>query len=425
MTTGDLTITSAPASTGAGAQPADSGRRYHSLDFLRATLMFAVIIFHAATPARNLVRPGLDVWPESQLLAIVMVGNNGFQMPIFFILSGFFAALLLTRRTPGAFAANRLLHIGVPLIVGWAVLSPFVGAGVAYALAERLLASNTALDIVWGLTKRGEYFFLDQTMHLWFLFYLLLFYALALAVQFLARLPIVPRMPHVARHFSTFLESSWRLPILVAITAGLLYVQPPIYGSAPASFTPDIRFLILYGSFFAFGCLLFAVRDDLSRFTRAGTLHLVAGIGLLIVYTFVVEEWFKGGQEASWKALALGLNAVLIWALFFGLLAVFMRHFDRPIPVVRYVADASYWCYLLHLPLVIWLTALLNERGLPDEALFAVVASITVLVCFLTYDLFVRWTYLGVVLQGRRYRSLISTALQREGSPSPALEQQA
>jgi hypothetical protein len=45
----------------------------------------------------------------------------------------------------------------------------------------------------------------------------------------------------------------------------------------------------------------------------------------------------------------------MMWSLASLGIGLFKWLFDKPSKVVRYLADSSYWLYLIHLPIVIWL----------------------------------------------------------------------
>ncbi|MCP3983039.1 MAG: hypothetical protein GY723_01545 [bacterium] len=73
---------------------------------------------------------------------------------------------------------------------------------------------------------------------------------------------------------------------------------------------------------------------------------------------------------------------------------------------MRWVSDASYWFYLVHLPLTALGAGVLIGSGLPAGVKFLLVLGGTTVVCCVTYALLVRNTFVGAVLNGRRYRSL-------------------
>jgi hypothetical protein len=58
--------------------------------------------------------------------------------------------------------------------------------------------------------------------------------------------------------------------------------------------------------------------------------------------------------------------------------------------------------YLIHLPVVVWLQVALAEVPLHWSLKLPFISTITIAVSLLTYDLFVRSTFIGWVLNGRR-----------------------
>ena len=91
-----------------------------------------------------------------------------------------------------------------------------------------------------------------------------------------------------------------------------------------------------------------------------------------------------------------------MWSLVFLTIGVFHRLCQRPNAFVRYVADSSYWMYLIHLPVVVWLQVAVAELPLHWSLKLAFICATTVAFSLLTYDFFVRPTFIGLVLNGRR-----------------------
>ena len=94
--------------------------------------------------------------------------------------------------------------------------------------------------------------------------------------------------------------------------------------------------------------------------------------------------------------------ALTMWSLVFLTIGVFRKLCPRPNPFVRYVADSSYWMYLIHLPVVVWLQVAVAEVPLHWSIKLVFISTITIALSLLTYDLFVRSTFIGWVLNGRR-----------------------
>jgi peptidoglycan/LPS O-acetylase OafA/YrhL len=97
-----------------------------------------------------------------------------------------------------------------------------------------------------------------------------------------------------------------------------------------------------------------------------------------------------------------------MWSLVFLSVGIFQKLCRRPNAVVRYVADSSYWMYLIHLPLVIWLQIAVAELPLHWFIKLAFISAITIAISLFTYDLFVRSTVLGQLLHGRRSNRAIA-----------------
>ena len=83
---------------------------------------------------------------------------------------------------------------------------------------------------------------------------------------------------------------------------------------------------------------------------------------------------------------------------------------DRSVPQVlsrhslarRYFADAAYWLYLAHLPLVMALQVSLSQLAWPWWVKFPMILAIDFPILFVSYHLFVRYSFIGVILNGRR-----------------------
>lgn len=102
--------------------PADPRR--HDLDALRAVAMLLGIFLHASLA----YVPGIP-WPVQDTqpapwLGLLFLAIHGFRMPLFFLVSGFFTAMLWQRRGPWAMLAQRYKRVFVPLLLGFCTLLP-------------------------------------------------------------------------------------------------------------------------------------------------------------------------------------------------------------------------------------------------------------------------------------------------------------
>ncbi|NNE94083.1 MAG: acyltransferase family protein [Verrucomicrobiales bacterium] len=91
--------------------------RRHDLDALRATAMLLGIALHSA-----LAYITIPFWPvmddaRSIVFDVLFSAVHGFRMPLFFVISGFFTAMLWRKRGIGSLAWHRFRRIFLPLVI--------------------------------------------------------------------------------------------------------------------------------------------------------------------------------------------------------------------------------------------------------------------------------------------------------------------
>ena len=97
--------------------------------------------------------------------------------------------------------------------------------------------------------------------------------------------------------------------------------------------------------------------------------------------------------------------ALAIWTASFAVIGLALRFLSGYSRARRYLADASYWLYIIHLPLVMALQVALSQLDWPWPVKLATILLIAVPLMLASYQLLVRHTLIGVVLNGRRMRS--------------------
>jgi hypothetical protein len=134
--------------------------RRSDLDALRAVAMLLGIALHATLsffPAFWVVsdrrqEPGFGV-----LFSAV----HGFRMPIFFVMSGFFSAMLMSRRGRGALVKHRFRRVFLPLLLGMVTIVPLTNwiSGVAMSSASRKPAEASPAEKksdIWAAANTGD-----------------------------------------------------------------------------------------------------------------------------------------------------------------------------------------------------------------------------------------------------------------------------
>jgi len=100
-----------------------------------------------------------------------------------------------------------------------------------------------------------------------------------------------------------------------------------------------------------------------------------------------------------------GMAALYAFAVYAGALAataLALRFASGVSGVRRYLADASYWIYIIHLPLVMVGQVLMLGLDWPWFAKLAAVIAGVMAVSLITYELLIRHSFMGRWLNGRR-----------------------
>jgi len=92
----------------------------------------------------------------------------------------------------------------------------------------------------------------------------------------------------------------------------------------------------------------------------------------------------------------------MMWSLVSLAIGLCKRLFFKPSRLVRYVADASYWIYLIHLPIVLWLQIAFAELQLHWLIKLVSISAITIVLSIIIYDGLIRSTFVGAALNGQR-----------------------
>ena len=261
----------------------------------------------------------------------------------------------------------------------------------------------------WDALYRNEWgrlFTQDVFSHLWFLWYLVwLAGALILVAWTAARLSLrLPRLPE--RLVVTPVLYLWAVPVTMA-TQYFMGVEGHFTAFGADTYTgllPTPHVLLYYGVFFAFGAVYFAHNEGGARIGRLWQLKLPLALVVFlagVVLTFPEE----GGTAQGWaRAGSLFFQAAYAWMMTLCLMGLFRAALGEGNARVRYISDASYWLYLMHLPLIIALQGVAQDWPLPSVVKLTLLVAVTSAVLLLVYEWGVRYTPIGTLLNGKRVR---------------------
>ncbi len=373
------------------SQPVPS--RYHALDSLRATMMFLGIVLHAMaaySPSGPwLIRP----LQATKFFDPAIIFIHAFRMPVFYAMAGLLTALLLERYGWRRAITNRFWRIAVPFALGCLLLVPLM-----YFLAA--FAKTGTAEGAWLYITSGRFLSLAHPIHLWFLEYLLLLYAVAAVLVVLTSLaPEKARTAGLAL-FRRGLQAVWApLPMAILTFLTLLPMAWPGLQDPP-SFAPTPHILLAYAVPFFFGWLLYHARDLLEVLNGRAWLYGLLGLALCVAYVVLIYSIPLGGTRFYVLRAVL---ALAMWCLIFGITGLFLRYFSGHSPLWRYLCDSSYFIYLAHLPMILLLQLVTFNVSLPAVVMAPVVLIVTTIVLLPIYAYAVRPTFVGALLNGRKY----------------------
>jgi len=390
---------------------ANSTERLHALDATRAFVLLLGIVFHATMSF--LPSPvGKPVWiimdsQRSLTLALVFFVSHIFRMTTFFVIAGFFAHMSFHKKGAKAFILDRLKRIGVPLIAGWPIIFALIVAATIWG--AMVMAHGRALP------KAPSYpgFPAFPLTHLWFLYVLLLLYAATLVLR--GTIALVDRSEHLRTMVDAVVrgltENPFGFVVLAAPTAIVLTLQPAWLAwfgipTPDSSLVPNASAATAFATAFAFGWLLHRQTELLDVWRRRWFLNLALAVGftaLALSFTGPVPVLTPAAHD--WQTAAYAASYTFAtWTWSFGIIGLALRFLSNHSAVRRYIADSSYWLYLIHVPLIMALQVAVSQLAWSWWVKFPFILGVAFAVMFASYQLFVRYSFIGAILNGRRER---------------------
>ena len=383
------------------AAASNASSRIHYLDNLRALAMMLGLYLHGALAYAE---PARSVWiatnPEGSVAVDASIWYiHLFRMGLFFLLSGYFAKLMIQRKGLKPFLWNRVIRIALPFVLFLPLLMVAMAIVFVFAFAY-VKQPQGLLGLIVAASQNSEAAKSSTpytTMHLWFLYYLLMFSFIAVVASRWTRLK-----------FDWLFDRKWLLALSpLALVPGVMGGGLPI--AAPESFIPTWWPFAYYGLFYWAGWQLFGREKVLDRLQPWCWQFVLASFVLFIPHYYLLPkldiEMIQQATEArspTPKFLESVLASYLSVLLTLSALLVGQRLLARSNAWLKFCSDSSYWVYLIHLPMILFLQTLLIPVAIPALVKLALVILVTWLSCLATYVVFVRYTPIGWMLNGKR-----------------------
>ena len=391
----------------------DTSQRLHSLDAVRGFALLIGVAFHAALSFMPGWPPGIWAMNDnspSQFLSDAAFVTHIFRMSMFFFIAGFFARLLHQKLGTRGFWANRAMRIAVPLIAGWVVVYPMIAAIWVTGLTK--VFGGTLPKMPEMPSQPGAF----PLTHLWFLYYLLMIYAVALAARaMIVRLDSAQTLRCVLDRVVSSSISTGAAAFTLGIPVALALFSLPMWfywtgiPTPDQTLVPQLPALVGFGTAFAFGWLVHRSKDALPAIERRWLAHLALGVSATVVLFLIMHKHPMAEAGFTKNAYAY-LFGVAAWGWVFGLTGASLRFLSHYSATRRYIADASYWIYIMHLPVVAALQVWVGHWQLHWGVKYPFILVVSFTLLFASYHWLVRPTFIGALLNGRRHPRTASAA---------------
>ena len=135
----------------------------HDLEALRALAMLLIIAFYGALAFFDVPWPVRDM-QKNEGFGVFFLVVHGFQMPLFFVTSGFFTAMLWRTRGVKGLLEHRFRRVFMPLVFGLITIAPLtywineqlIEANLQRARAAAPTPSEDSLTNIWVAVRTGN-----------------------------------------------------------------------------------------------------------------------------------------------------------------------------------------------------------------------------------------------------------------------------
>ena len=378
--------------------------RIHSLDSLRAIMMLLGLVLHSAL-TYNITNHGeawllkdpksTDIFTDSIVFLI-----HFFRMPIFFLVAGFFGSMLFYEKQPIKMIKNRVSRIAYPFIVFLFILWPVIL--LAFSYTEKVFSENNYTLISFSTLSA---FLPKTTFHLWFLYYLVLItFASVLLGLMLKKFKAFTK--NITSSFNWLIQKPiLRILFFSGLTFLLYLFMDTSMVEVSVFLTPDLNTFVFHFFFYIVGWVLFKSKHLLDTMMHYDWVSLILAIIIATIQGLTTQNWESETMLSQYlnSEIIMLSNAIIVWLFTFGITGLFIRYGSRHSKRMRYISDASYWVYLIHLPIAAIIPAFILEWPLPAIIKFLIVLLVTTLLCFVSYHYFVRASFIGKFLNGRKY----------------------
>lgn len=364
------------------AKSGASYRRY-DLDWLRVFAILSVFIYHST----RFFDPG-DWHVKSPLLyfdaKVFQVFLEAWMMPVIFLISG--ASIFYAMRKGGGagkFFKDKFLRLGVPLLV-----AVFTHASWQVYL-ERISHHQFQGSYFQWLPQYFDGVYIDPGvggnfafagMHLWYLFFLLIFCILLYPLFAWFK----GRGQGALTRFGNFLAIPGVAYLLFLPTA-IFFIL--IEETPPGEIDPGGWPMPVYMIFFVMGFVIVSNERLQNQLLRMRWVSLVGGVLMLAGYLALM---INPATFQLWDDMNGPMSCIIVWFALFTILGFGMKYLNFSTPFLSYANEAVLPFYILHQTVLLTIGYLVFQWALPAGLSWAIIATTSFVIIMVLYEYLIR-----------------------------------
>ena len=383
---------------------------WHGLAALRGTAMLLGIALHASIPYMSTPLSGMNNWAcyetPTVFCDILFWWVHVWRIPLFFFLAGFFALQTLQRHGSNGFARRRLKRLCIPYLAAVYLVGPPIY--ILFSLGW-YTTGQCSWEQIWHQVPLPEHLAVNSfgPSHLWFLQELIIFNLVFLFLYVALGTAEKKTSPSQAVNKKSL---PWWLPVCPGILSGLMLWSDLTPLTEWHNTFLGVPPRLLYNSvFFIGGIVAYQHRSAFFQVTNFYRRHLLLALPLSAAFLWIRLSSHIDHTTAI-GSFALSISAgLLCWLMVYGMIGAFTTGLAIHNPVVEYLSDASYWTYIIHLPIVVAIQIAAFDMNMNSLWKFSLVSAVTATACLVSYQRLVRYSIIGEFLHGPRTRPLHTT----------------
>jgi fucose 4-O-acetylase-like acetyltransferase len=394
--------------------------RLHYFDYLRVFAVFIGLCFHAAMPFTT---AEFYYWYVKSNNTSVFIDNilmlaHIYYMPLFFLIAGYFSSQIYQKYSWRGLIHNRASRIGLPFLILMLILIPLHTQDVFYFIYNQQLSHGIAIPTgpafagwitsqIRMMHQSGDLWrFYNNNGAYWFLYYLLWYYVIALLLEWMIYGLNKILSDNIKQKVYFIFTIIYLNPLVIGmILFGLLSYSQIWYLAISYKFLPPLHIILFYAVFFLMGWFM-QRQNSIETCTKHCVIYFLTAICIFlpIFYMFHVYNTDYGNPHYTlYKMASLFFYSLIGSYLIFSTIGLTIRYLNKDNPVIRYLANSSYWLYISQIPVVLFAQIIIVRMNWPMIIQFSCTLLFSIIVLLPVYQYMVRHTWIGQLLNGTKH----------------------